>query len=867
VRLKTIRTVPILIAAGVIGVVCLLQFLTCRYSSPAGEVRRAAVPGEKEPFYFDLVNKLEWMTYDWRVRQAGRHAGSAKDVAVNLGFVACGDASVWKMLDGMLDEDLRFGLLWPRQVFGRLIRELRAQGAKAIVVDVLLGELRPDHPRIRLGPNRSQGSDEFFADQMAAAGNVLLAASPDLVPPELFRTNAFDLGEVKAEKDADGILRRALAFRDYRLWQPVLERWARLFEMDLARAQLTARELTVPPARRSEATPAVVPRVGADKLDRLREIQDTNGVAAVVLRLDAEGKADLSPFYEALRAEGLPIEATHGARAMPFEVRRVWSMGIALAARELEANLAQATVDLPRGRIVLHGAKGDVAIPVERTGHFYIDWRLQTNDRRLTKYYLEKWLAQDILRQAGLTNGLENAYRDKLVVVGSTATGSNLTDLGATPLEKETPLMSKHWNVANSIITNRFIRRAPWWEELGLIVLLAAASAGLTWRLRVLWASFWVLAVVAAYTLLSLWLFVQHRYWLPVVLPVGGALLMTHVCTVTYRVVFEQAERRRVKSIFSKIVSPNVVNELLQQERLALGGARRHVTVLFADVRGFTQMTDENQKRAEEFVRQNKLTGAAAEVVYDESASETLAAVNLYLAAIADNVKKHAGTLDKYIGDCVMAFWGAPTPNEQHAATCVRAAIDSQRAMYQLNLQRAEENKQREQGNAARLAAGLPPRPPLALLTLGTGINTGAVIVGLMGSEEHIFNYTVFGRDVNLASRLEGVAGRGRIIISEGTYAELQRYASELAAACVPLPPTTVKGISQAVKIWEVPWKAAPADATAAAEPTAAPTAAPGAGAPGPGAAPAAPAPAAAPSAPADAIPPVEDTTAVLHRT
>lgn len=820
-RLKTIRTVPILIAAGVIGVVCLLQLLTCQYSSPAGEVKRAAAPGEKEPFYFDLVNKLEWMTYDWRMRQASRRAGSTNAVAMNLGLVACGDSSVSTLLDGMLGEELRFGLLWPRQVFGRLIRELRAQGAKAVVVDVLLGELRPDHPPVKLGQHRAQGSDEFLAAQMAAAGNVLLAASPDLVPPELFRTNALDLGEVKAEKDADGILRRALAFRDYRLWQPVLERWARLYEMDLARATLEAGELVVPPARR------------------------TKGKAATVLPLDAEGKADLSPFYEALKAEGVPIEATQSARVKPFESRRIWSMGIVLAARELGADLAQATVDLPRGRIVLHGAKGERVIPVERTGHFYIDWCLQTNDRRLTKVNLENLLAQDILREERQTNSLENAWRDKLVVVGSTATGSNLTDLGATPLEKETPLMSKHWNIANSIITNRFIHRSSPWEEMGLIVVLAAVSAALTWRLRVLWASFWVLALVAGYTLLSLWLFVQYRYWLPVVLPVGGALLMTHVCTVTYRVVFEQAERRRVKSIFSKIVSPDVVNELLQQERLALGGARRHVSVLFADVRGFTQMTDDNQKRAEEYVRQNNLAGAAAEAVYDESARETLATVNLYLGAIADNVKKHAGTLDKYIGDCVMAFWGAPTPNAQHAATCVRAAIDSQRAMHELNLQRAEENKRREQENAARLAAGQPPRRPLALLTLGTGINTGTVIVGLMGSEEHILNYTVFGRDVNLASRLEGVSGRGRIIISEGTYAELQRDAPELAATCLPLPPTIVKGISEAVKIWEVPWKPAPATATAAA----------------------APPPAAAPAAPASATAPAEEPTSILHRT
>jgi class 3 adenylate cyclase len=95
----------------------------------------------------------------------------------------------------------------------------------------------------------------------------------------------------------------------------------------------------------------------------------------------------------------------------------------------------------------------------------------------------------------------------------------------------------------------------------------------------------------------------------------------------------------------------------------------------------------------------------------------------------------------------------------------------------------------------------------LPLLSLGTGINTGMVTVGLMGSDAHILNYTVFGREVNLASRLEGVSGRGRIIISESTYDMLQRDDPALAASCAELAPVTVKGIRKPVRIFEAPWK------------------------------------------------------------
>jgi adenylate cyclase len=290
---------------------------------------------------------------------------------------------------------------------------------------------------------------------------------------------------------------------------------------------------------------------------------------------------------------------------------------------------------------------------------------------------------------------------------------------------------------------------------------------------------------------------------------VAGAILVEHVCLVTYRVIFEERAKRHVKSIFSKMLSPDVVNELLDAEKLALGGARREVTVFFADVRGFTALTDEMQEQVAEFVRTKELSGAAAEKCYDESARETLETVNLYLAAVAEAIKNNGGTLDKYIGDCVMAFWNAPTPNAKHALACVQAAIGAQQAILNLNRQRLARNVAREIDNQSRVAAGLMPLPLHVALQLGTGVNTGAVTVGLMGSDEHGFNYTVFGREVNLASRLEGVSGSGRIIISDTTYKHLLRHAPQLAATCTELFPVTPKGFREAVRIYEVPWREA----------------------------------------------------------
>jgi adenylate cyclase len=423
---------------------------------------------------------------------------------------------------------------------------------------------------------------------------------------------------------------------------------------------------------------------------------------------------------------------------------------------------------------------------------------------------IESLLWQDRQRLLDRTNQLHNDFQGRLVIVGSAAQGNDLTDRGATPLEKDTLLVSKHWNVANSIITGRFIRRASLPAEMALIILLGGLTAFLTWQLRAFTASAVVLLLLLAYVATAFFAFVVFRCWLPLVFPIAGAILIEHLSLVTYRVVFEEREQRRVKSVFSKIVSPDVMNELLGAEKLSLGGTRREVTIFFADIRGFTTLTDEMQQQVADFIQEHDVEAEAAEACIEESAQETLETVNLYLTTVADAVKKHGGTLDKYIGDCVMAFWGAPTPNERHASECVQAAIDAQRAIRDLNEKRSLEEAARETENRALLAAGLPPRPPLRALLVGTGINTGLATVGLMGSDAHILNYTVFGREVNLASRLESVSGSGRIIISNTTYNHLLREDPALASTCVEMFPVTVKGIRDAVRIYEVPWQTPP---------------------------------------------------------
>ena len=718
---------------------------------------------------YDLFHSLELTLFDWRVRQAAR---TAPPLAPQLGLIVAQDTTVENLALGYpLGEDM--GLLFPRKVYGRVVRELTAQGSKAIAFDVLLGDLRPDQPPMPLaGTTNVIKSDTFFAQQLEENGRVILASLPDQPPATPFRRAAFSLGEVDSPRDVDGSARRIRAFND-----------CRFLGSDLVGFVTTKLKQIV--------------EFGTNNTIRVR---DPRKGESRLLPIDADGNVELDVGK---------LSYTMAA----YEERRVWHMGIVMAAVELGLDLDHA--EISPHQIVLHSTN-DLSIrrvlPIEAGRMLPVDWSVSMDGLNQLKrvQLMEHVLEEDVERQANPQAARTNHFwKDKLVLIGSSAKGNNLSDLGPTPLATQDFLVTTYINVANGILQDRFVHRLPFPVELAIQLVLSLAGGLLTWRLRTSLAGISVAAIALGYGGIASLAYVESRLWLPIVHPLLTGLLLNHAVMITWRVLFEQKERQRVRSVFAKIVSPDVVQELLKAEKVGLGGARRKLTVFFADVRGFTEMTDRYQVAAEEYVRTHQLSETEAEVYFEQQAGEVLATVNLYLATIADVVKSHGGTLDKYIGDCVMAFWGAPTLDPKHAVNCVLAAIDAQRAIERLNGVRGVENARREEENKARTAAGQPLLPLLTQLELGTGINSGTMTVGLMGSDAHILNYTVFGREVNLASRLESVSGRSRIIIGQETYAELTKHTPDLASSCVEQEPRTVKGFRQEVRNYEVPWRQA----------------------------------------------------------
>jgi adenylate cyclase len=347
--------------------------------------------------------------------------------------------------------------------------------------------------------------------------------------------------------------------------------------------------------------------------------------------------------------------------------------------------------------------------------------------------------------------------RDRVVLIGNTAKG--IGDLRVTPYGTLFPGVEVRANIIENLIEGEFLQRPDWMSLVDSAALLAIGLV-LAWllpRLGVTGAGLLALGVAAGWVLLADYLFVTQGLWLNVVYPVLlAALLFVSTALVFYFFAF--SEKRYLKRAFQHYVPPAVVEDLVADSaKLRLGGEKRELTVLFSDIRGFT---------------------ALSETMPPEDLVKLL---NGYFTRMTERVFAHQGSLDKYIGDAIMAVFGAPLPAEQHARLACRAALDM---VAELELMKAEWR-----------AAGVPP------LDIGVGINTGPMIVGNMGSASR-FNYTVLGDAVNLASRIESLNKTygTNILLSEHTY---ERVKDEFPNAR-EIDEVRVRGRSQPVRLYEL---------------------------------------------------------------
>ena len=371
-----------------------------------------------------------------------------------------------------------------------------------------------------------------------------------------------------------------------------------------------------------------------------------------------------------------------------------------------------------------------------------------------------------------------NTFAGSAVVIGHSLQnapelGTAATDTFETAFTATTGRLSAGVEVQATIFDNLrhrlFVLPAPGWAVVAALAAAALLTLAFAVRLVTWRTAGWVALSVLA-MLVGSWLLLRFgRVWLP---PIAPALALVAATTARAGLDFaeERRQRRRIAAAFGHYLAPAMVDRLARDPAaLKLGGERRTLTILFCDVRGFT---------------------AIAEAMKDEPERLT-ALVNRLLEPLSEAVLAEGGTIDKFIGDCVMAFWNAPLPEPRHAERAVRSGIAMIEAVTRLNY-----------AIAAETASG----SAIPALAVGVGINTGDCVVGNFGSERR-FDYSALGDAVNLASRLEGLSKLYRVplLIGPDTAAALSGVLTvlELDRVAVkgrrePLPVFTALSVSDA---------------------------------------------------------------------
>ena len=329
-------------------------------------------------------------------------------------------------------------------------------------------------------------------------------------------------------------------------------------------------------------------------------------------------------------------------------------------------------------------------------------------------------------------------FRDKIVLVGATA--EELQDNKLTPFfsyegrKQKMPGVEMHANALSTILRGDYLVNMNGWLQLLFVLLMTLLATFFTFSLRPFKALAVIFFQIIGMTIIFLLLFSHLRVIITTTTPILG-VLTAFVTSMVYRTVTEQREKNRIRRTFQQYVAPAVVEKMLSSgEMPSYGGERRELTILFSDIRKFTTFSESHEP----------------EVVVSR--------LSEYLSEMVDVIFKYNGTLDKFVGDEIMALYGAPYYFEDHAERACLTAIDMVGKLRDIQKRWSADRKD--------------------FFHIGIGINTGKVIVGNLGSSQ-LFDYTVIGDQVNIGARLESANKEYQttIIISESTYELVKRKA------------------------------------------------------------------------------------------
>ena len=410
------------------------------------------------------------------------------------------------------------------------------------------------------------------------------------------------------------------------------------------------------------------------------------GRGLITIKTERDGIIRRVPML--LRAQGAIMPS------LSFEILRVATATPTIVIRSEKAGIKS---------VAVRGLK----IPTDRNGQLWVHFA-----RHDPSIFVS---ATDVLDGTVAREKIAN----KLVLIGTSAVG--LYDIKTTPVDPAVPGVEVHAQVLESALTNALLAQPDY--AVGVELFMALALGLLVIAFVPLFGALTLVVVGVSFAAflvgMSWYFYTQHRLLIDFTYPLLSTTAV-YLTLVFSSFVREQAQRRQIRSAFGRYLSPALVEQLAQSpEKLVLGGEEREMTIMFSDVRGFTTISESYK--------------------HDPQGLTTL--MNRFLTPLTNAILARKGTIDKYMGDAIMAFWNAPLEDAQHQLNACEAAVDMLERIDVLNEERQREAQENGQSH-------IP-------LNVGVGLNTGTCVVGNMGSDLR-FDYSVLGDSVNLASRLEG---------------------------------------------------------------------------------------------------------------
>jgi adenylate cyclase len=430
-------------------------------------------------------------------------------------------------------------------------------------------------------------------------------------------------------------------------------------------------------------------------------------------------------------------------------------------------------------RIIVRTAQGEQRIPIDERGFYHLNYRYEMRSEGVTEGIpvasYQKTL-DELYPWAAFGDAMPKlSVSGKILVVGQTATG--LTDIGPSPLRSQSGKVLVHLNAIENILRGDYLTRLPAWP--GLVLVLAVGLAA-SWILDGKRGYYYgVVGVLLVLGAAGSWgLLVAANLMVPLAVPLV-AFGVQQAAVTMLKIREEQANRDRIRGMFATYVSPALVDKMVKSgEEPKLGGVEEEITAYFSDIEKFSSFSEQLNPQ------------------------QLVELMNEYLTACTDIVQAEGGTLDKYIGDAVVAMYGAPLVLPNHGHRAVVAALRVHRRCDEL---RAKWKSEQVEKGWPDIVTNLQTR---------IGLNVGRAVVGNMGSHTR-FNYTMMGDTVNLAARMEsGAKAYGVYTLVTESVVEASRKAEPESVLFRPLDRIVVQGRTQPVAVFEAMALRADAEAT-----------------------------------------------------